>query len=89
MNAIGGLLDSTKQVPWQSSIADRPSFEAATYVHVGPFSEGNMLSPCHVYCLTLPRSSQTPGRLPSKGLKIVGILVIPMSQYIPNRAKTA
>lgn len=23
--------------------------EAATYVHVGPFSEGNMLLPCHVY----------------------------------------
>jgi hypothetical protein len=82
---IGGLLDSTKQVSWQSCIADRPSFEAATYVHVGPFSEGNMLSPCHVYCLTRPRSSQTPGQLLSKGLKIVGIPV--RNTYIPNWSK--
>ena len=79
---IGGLLGSTKQVSWQSCIADRPSFEAATYVHVGPFSEGNMLSPCHVYCLTRPRSSQTPGRLLSKGLKLVGI---PGQEYIHSK----
>lgn len=82
---IGGLLDSTKQVSWQSCIADRPSFEAATYVHVGPFSEGNMLSPCHFYCLTRPRSSQTPGQLLSKGLKIVGIPI--RNTYIPNWSK--